>query len=179
MSHILDRFTHTPPLPLEKDSNGTLYPRKFGQSLFREVPLSRDCSNSGIKDEYCPCVVPQKIDSNDTRLVGAAEASVKYINTFLSAEAQCVPLRLSHVNSGAVTKQTAGVTSLYVVSFTTEPGDFLFESNVKYSSSGSPGQGSFQVGPEILRMNKMSKPDYSCIRHAWLEKFCYCKNSVL
>ena len=174
MSHILDRFTHTAPFPPEKYPNGTLFPRTFGQSLFREIPLTRDCSNGGVPNEYCACAVPRKLDVNDTLLVTAAEASVKYINTFLAAHHQCVPLRLSRVTSGAVkTLNAAGsVISVYVVSFTTEPGQFLFESNVKNNSGA-------QVGSDIVRMNKISKAESSCIKNPSLEGFCYCSNSVL
>ena len=191
MSHVLDTFTNTTQLPLEKSRNGTIFHRKYGQSLFSEIPLTRDCASAGVLDDFCACVVPTKVATSDTTLIRAAEAAVEYINTFLPT--QCAPFRLSRVISGAIKAQnftnfnvnkailnsnvaeTVLLHPSYIVAFTTNPGEFLFESNVKYDSSGKQSQGSFQVGTEILRMNKIST-DVSCIHSAYLERFCYCKN---
>ena len=194
MSQVLDTFANSPPLPPQKSKNGTIYPMKYGQSLFTEVPLTRECQNAGVSDGYCACVIPKKLPANDTQLIKAAEAAVKHINKFIPR--QCAPLELQRVIAGAVKAKNQlnedltgptmkisnstvpGLSMTYIVAFSTKPGDFLFESNVNYYSSkngrsDSRADGVFRVSTDLLRMNKIST-DVSCVRDGYLEKFCYC-----
>jgi hypothetical protein len=77
-------------------------------------------------------------------------------------------------NNGSISLDSWPVSSTYIVAFSTEPGTFLFESNVNYHSLDSEAEGVFKVSTDLLRMNKIST-DVSCVRDGTLEKFCYCK----
>jgi len=166
MSHALKVFKNIGGESIS--STESKIPQTKGQSLFHEIPEERKCSDleTGIPNVYCACVVPKKVEVNDSFLVSSAEAVINYLNKILPP--QCEPLTLSLVTGGAVIKRKNS-TSTYVVTFTTEPGNFLLEASVEVQGSQS-----FQVSENILRLNKMTR-DASCAKNNVLQLYCYCK----
>src|SRR5688572_17310451 len=80
VQHMLEEFTVVKEIPSSTTKNGKEVPRRFGQSLFKEIPFDRSCDDAGITSSFCACIVPRMLPSNATELQVAAEASVRHIN---------------------------------------------------------------------------------------------------
>lgn len=143
--------------------------RTFGESLVGgPISSSRRCEDAGVGVNYCACVPPRKIDASDPTLILAAEAAVKYLNNNVPLSV-CEGARLDRVVAGALMANDKGDDKpTYVVSFYTEPGQFLFEATVELVNS------SFKITTDLLRMNKIVR-SASCVKTSLLERYCYCK----
>jgi hypothetical protein len=142
--------------------------RKFGESLLSHISPSRSCGEAGIKINYCACVPPTKLDTTDPLVLGAVGAALKYLNEVVPSS-QCAEASLQRVVAGAVMFNGKGHDPTYVVSFYTNPGQFMFEATVDYYENS----GAFNVTTDLLRMNKIVR-SASCVDTSLLERYCYC-----
>ncbi|CAG7826310.1 unnamed protein product [Allacma fusca] len=64
MNHILQEFSHLLAIKDSLNRKNEVVRRKYGQSIFLEIPDNRTCADAGIGDDYCVCSVPVKISSD-------------------------------------------------------------------------------------------------------------------
>lgn len=173
MSHVLDAYSSR-----EKEADGRGQPPKFdttrarGQSLFVPISPLRRCSDAGVKTNFCACLPPKKVNASDPLVLQAAVEAVKYLNSVIP-KTKCVPVVLDRVVAAAV-MQNGATEGTYLVTFYTNPGQFMFEATVDFGQSGAKGQVWFNVTTDLLRMNKISRPA-DCVETSLLERYCYCK----
>jgi len=167
MTHVLKEYS--PSLVGDQ-------PRSYGNSLFTPISSHRSCSDAGIKVNYCACLPPKKVDEGDQRITLSAEAAVNYLNDILPS--QCARTKLDRVVAGAVMANDDDDSSrkgeeegTYLVTFYTNPGQFLFEATVEFKLTTNELK--FNVTNELLRMNKIVRPA-TCVHTAALERYCYC-----
>ncbi|ODN02078.1 hypothetical protein Ocin01_04570 [Orchesella cincta] len=170
--HILNTFTTIKNVPDSKSFQGDVIPRKLGQTLFEEVPLTRKCPEAGISENFCACVAPRRLPTNNSNIIAAAKTAIVHINEQLPKV--CAKLTLHKVTAGGImddTEHSINGSSIvtYVVAFETTPGEFLFEATVESDAKLQ----SYSVVGELLRMNKITT-DVSCVKNDFLEKFCFC-----
>ena len=159
---------------------------QMGASLFEPLHENRMCEDTGIPDNYCPCLRWQSIDISHVHVLEAVEVAVSHINkrlkghhktanlchqiklkTILEAR-QKLPSRVANMKflSG---KQNAPCS--YQIKFQTTPGDGLFEGVIKMTASGG-----FQVSNEIDRVNQYGDQPKCIVNHVpSLRPFCLCK----
>jgi len=101
---------------------------------------------------------------------------VNYLNDILPS--QCARTKLDRVVAGAVMANDDDDSSrkgeeegTYLVTFYTNPGQFLFEATVEFKLTTNELK--FNVTNELLRMNKIVRPA-TCVHTAALERYCYC-----
>lgn len=171
---ILTTFTNINNFTDSKSFQGEVIPRKFGQTLFEEIPLTRKCPEAGISENFCACVAPRRMETNNSNIIAAAKKAIDHINHRLPRT--CALLKLHKITAGGIMEEVDTGNALfstvtYIVAFVTTPGGFLFEATVQPDSAHSH----FSVVGELLRMNKITT-DVSCVKSDLLEKFCYCLN---
>lgn len=160
MLHILRSFSSGH----RYDSNGKY---RYGQSLLDEVPENRTCEQAGVTVNFCACSRPNVLDTKDKKVVGAMEAAIKHLKLLLPLD-KCSEPTLKQILS-------AGYLSLpgklvYLITFITNPGDFVFEVNVEFDENRQ----AYAINTDFLRMNKISRT-VDCVKDPLLERYCYCK----
>lgn len=171
LTHILQTF--------DKDNvaNATYAKSKsqHGQSLFQPVPENRSCSESGIPEGYCACYPPSNANISDPRVTRAAKVGLEYVAKSLSGEA-CSPLTLNEIKRAKMytIREKTNLRSVFVVTFVTEPGKFLFEATVRQPLKEADGVGGMVLTSPVTRVDKMTRKA-DCVESAQLQKYCYCK----
>jgi len=97
---------------------------------------------------------------------------VEYINSQLSVyNKSCATLRLKAVLNAGVTNETTAITAekhvYYTLTFTTTPGDAVFQAAVEWLGV------QVRTDSDILRLNSY-RQHAGCIHHILHQKWCYC-----
>ncbi|CAG7785579.1 unnamed protein product [Allacma fusca] len=171
LNHVLQEFSNLPPVVDPFNRRNEVVRRKYGQSIFLEIPDNRTCADAGIGDEYCACTIPVKINSDRADVRMAVEIAIGQINKMVPP--QCSKVHLTKIFAAGAREraiQTEFVhLALYTVVFFVDPGHFLFEATLEYRSDVK----NFIVKGNVARANPM-KTDRSCINDDELERYCYC-----
>ncbi|XP_066942843.1 uncharacterized protein [Macrobrachium rosenbergii] len=150
---------------------------KYGQSLFKVVPLNRTCDDLAILPHLCTCQNSTEADSNDPHLWNAANHTISQINEGLAKFIDCVQLTLDKVLSGRVStanKNTKpsiseSVITKYTIIFSAKPSGALLESSVLHDN------GNYKVLSDVSRINVYGNQSH-CIKDFIYRKYCYCKD---
>lgn len=158
----------------------------IGASLFEPLPDNRTCEDTGISDNYCPCLRWQSIDISHPHVREAVKVAVLHINELLVSHPmtanlchqleletifeayQKLPSREADMNflSG---KENA--TCSYQIRFQTTPGDGLFEALLKMNATGD-----FKVYNEIDRVSMYGDQPNCIVNHVpSMRPYCLCK----
>lgn len=144
-----------------------------GQSLFREVPLTRSCDDAGIPEWYCVCSQDEeKLENSDPLAIKTAHFVVNYINDLLKNISACETLGLQQVHR-AVKKRKIVIIH---ITFSVKPSNGLFESTVSFKNNlfemndlqriNPYGNQAKCISTEILAKNSLYKAT------------CYCKGLI-
>jgi len=173
INQILDEYTNTTTIPDVNNRNTKeVIPKKFKNSLFKLLSENWNCEDVGVSDTFCACYPLLKVEPEDEYLKTAAVKAIDYVNEFLPDD-KCDTLMLKMVVGGAMIDNTNHKTNkriTYIVSFTSNPGDFLFEADIDYF----PNNKTFSQPTNVLRTSKINT-DVSCVPDRNLEQFCYCR----
>lgn len=161
-------------------------PDTIGKSLFEPLPDDRKCEDTGIPDNYCPCLRWQSIDISHTHVHQAVKVAVSHINGLLMSHPvtarlchqlelkaifeahQKMPSRDTYTNFLADQNNT---TCSYQIKFQTTPGDGLFEGLLKMNATGS-----FKVFNEIDRVSMYGNQPSCIVNHVpSMRPYCLCK----
>lgn len=148
-----------------------------GQSLFVKVPLNRTCKSAGVPQHYCACEETEEINPNNKEAQKAANFVLKTINDGLKNFPLCAQLKLNEItgarmgkpNNSTKPKRDTGIVHRYQVTFTTKPGDAVFEATVRKDN------GEFKISSEASRINKYGNQSH-CINDFIYRKYCYCND---
>ncbi|XP_072394029.1 uncharacterized protein [Diabrotica undecimpunctata] len=156
----------------ETENNSTDKDR--GISLLKKISEYRTCEDIGIVSHWCTCQKSIAVDINNKTIKAVADFSVNYINKLLSAYSQCAHLKLNSISSARVMEHSKEIigdlqVSDYMLSFTTVPGNGLFEATVRYSSEFK----SYSIVGSISRLNLYGKQS-ACISDYELKLYCFC-----
>lgn len=150
-----------------------------GQSLFQPVSSHRNCSQAGIPRHYCTCHDSiEKMDTNDTHVVAAAEAVAKYMNDMLKTEPYCAHLQVKAIKQATMEMSTmngtfasASANSEYLITVEMYPGNGLFEATVLYDSWFK----TYSVIGRVSRINLYGAQSF-CVHNNILKLYCFCKH---
>ncbi|XP_064113598.1 uncharacterized protein LOC135220263 [Macrobrachium nipponense] len=150
---------------------------KYGQSLFKVVPLNRTCEDLAISPHFCTCQNSTEADSNDPHLWNAANHTISKLNEGLAKFTDCVQLTLDKVLSGRVstandkTKPSIAESEItkYMIIFSAKPSGAVLESSVLYDT------GNYKVLSDVSRINAYGNQSH-CITDFTYRKYCYCKD---
>lgn len=153
------------------DTYTRLYKQK-GYSLLEPVPEDRSCKDAGIPEGYCACGQPKSMNLSAPVVMKAANVALQYIIDMLPKECAVPSLKQVLDAKFFVTPKKYTV---YIITFSTDPGEFMFEGTVKDEKNGGGGNEiKLVVANDVLRMNKIVRKA-DCIREPLLERYCYCK----
>jgi hypothetical protein len=169
-----------------------------GLSLFRPIPESRTCEQAEIEAHWCTCLSWQK--GNDETAEELAKAVIQTINSYTEGERKlCAPLRLQKViesktlvpdekllqyagssdKDGFVPNLTGNATvvsSTYMITFTTLPGNARYEATVQYDEAA------LQVTVDMLTISHVNKygdtPHCIIDKNYFLATYCVCYDKI-
>ena len=158
----------------------------IGASLFEPLPEDRTCEDTGIPDNYCPCLRWQAIDTAHPHVHKAVKEAVIHINQLLLSYPKtanlCHQLELktifeahqklpSHEADMNFLSGKENATCSYQIKFQTTPGDGLFDALVKMNATGH-----FKVYNGIDRISSYNSQP-SCIFKSVpsMRPYCLCK----
>jgi len=167
-------------------------------SIFRPIPEERNCADAGIEPHWCTCLSWQEGDEKNSNIL--AEALVQTINGYTAPERKlCAPLKLHKlVNSkmlvpdekmlryggaadkdGFVPKFTGNATTskaIYMVTFTTVPGNARYEATVDYDIVKN------EVTIDMLSISHVNKygdtPHCIIDKNYFLATYCVCYDKI-
>lgn len=148
------------------------YAIKRSMSLFLQIPTNRTCKSAGIEDHWCTCYSSQKISSNSTKALDAANHLLKELNSLIKEHVQCAPLSLAEVKDiqemtvGEARDDEAGWQE-YMVVVRTSPGDGVFEATLRYDTQN------WTVSGTASRLNLYGDQSH-CVHNPHLKLYCYC-----
>ncbi|CAG7830209.1 unnamed protein product, partial [Allacma fusca] len=76
LDHVLREFSNLPAIKDSLNRENEVVRRKYGQSIFLEIPDNRTCADAGIEDDFCVCSVPVKINSDRADVRMAVEVAI-------------------------------------------------------------------------------------------------------
>ncbi|XP_062612256.1 uncharacterized protein LOC134274032 [Saccostrea cucullata] len=172
---------------VKPDENGML---PYEISLFREIPPSRSCADARISDVFCPCYTSVRVSNSDERIIQSAHIVVDRINDILKkVQTKCAKVKFVSIHHASLifpdmqrdlSQERAfslrgyflkvKSSTRFLISFSTEPGNALFEARVDYKDPGD-----IKILGNILRTNAYGNQS-SCIAHADRIRrlYCYC-----
>lgn len=157
----------------------------IGASLFEALPENRTCKDTGIPDNYCPCLRWQSIDITHAHVLEAVKVAVSHVNKLLASHPMtahlCHQLELKAIfeayqkmpsSETHLNLDRENVTCSYQIQFQTTPGDALFEGMLRMNTSKD-----FEVFGEIDRVN-MYGDQPRCIAENMpsMRPYCLCKS---
>lgn len=152
------------------------------QSIFKEMPWNRGCSEAGIEAHWCACATYTSIDKKDPVVKKAVKFVIDSINKELEKKARspnstkplCAHMYLKSISLAKQSElQTSNSSSSYVdylLMFDVSPSNAKFESTVR--SYQSP-KGSFEITGSISRLNQYASQS-ECVTTDYLKKYCFC-----
>jgi hypothetical protein len=155
------------------------------QSIFKELPYNRSCSEAQIEQHWCTCTAYSTIDKKDNLVKQAVKYVINYINTELEKNARmpnstkplCAQLKLkSIISAKRSTQEEAEVKDFlvsYLLVFDVSPSSAKFESTVTYFPHLNAKNEKFEVTGSISRLNEYSTQS-ACVNTDYLKKYCYC-----
>lgn len=140
-----------------------------GQSLFKEIPLTRDCEEAGIPAWYCICNEDEeKLSPDHPIALRSANTVISDINHLLKNYSSCAKLYLNGINQ-AVKKIKKDIIH---VTFSAKPSNALFEATVNISNKtyrvvniqriNPYGSQASCLGKDILSKNTLYKATCYC-----------------
>ncbi|CAL1544504.1 unnamed protein product [Lymnaea stagnalis] len=167
-----------------------------GISLFKEIPIERECFHANISNHWCACLNWEVLPLTDETAVRATVFAIDTINNYTSAYRDvCAELSLGsltmaskiaanddmvkfkqssdfHGRVADFTESNSTAVVLYQLTFHTEPGHGHFEVTLSHSLMNDTMVVSEK---EISRINKYGN-DSACIleKNRQLRQYCYC-----
>ena len=157
----------------------------IGASLFEPLPDNRTCEDTGITDNYCPCLRWQAIDTAHPHVHKAVKEAVTHINQLLLSHSTtaklCHQLELKtifeahqklpdHKTDMDFLLGKENATCNYQIKFQTTPGDGLFEALLKMNATGH------FVYNEIDRVSMYGDQPKCIANHVpSMRPYCLCK----
>ncbi|KAG5678026.1 hypothetical protein PVAND_007734 [Polypedilum vanderplanki] len=155
------------------------------QSIFKELPWNRSCSEAQIEQHWCTCTAYSSIDKKDNLVKQAVKYVINYINIELEKNARmpnstkplCAKLKLKSIISSKKSSQSEEVETKdflvsYLLIFDVSPSNAKFESTVTYNIK----KDKFEVTGSISRLNEYSTQS-ACVNTDYLKKYCYCSKN--
>ncbi|XP_068220311.1 uncharacterized protein [Palaemon carinicauda] len=150
---------------------------KYGQSLFKVVPINRTCDDLAIPPHLCACQNSTEADVDDPRIRNAANHTITQLNKELDNFTDCVKLSLKKVLSARISTATnktspvkrETIVEKYTIIFSVEPSGALLESSVMRD------HGNYKVLSEVSRINLYGNQSH-CISDFTYRKYCFCKD---
>lgn len=139
-----------------------------GQSLLEPLPESRDCGAASIPEGYCACIAPLQIPVTNDVVTASVKVALNHLRNLLPNS--CETPVLVEITTAKYFVTPVG-TGVYIITFVTDPGAFLFEATIKTQSNSVKD---LQLANDILRVNKMDRVA-NCVPDPLWEKYCYCK----
>ncbi|XP_050513171.1 uncharacterized protein LOC126888815 [Diabrotica virgifera virgifera] len=145
-----------------------------GISLLRGISEYRTCEDTGIVSHWCTCQKSVELNVNNKTIKAVADFCVNHINDLLAAHSKCADLKLYRISSARVMEHSQEITgdyqvSDYMLSFTTVPGNGLFEATVRYMSKSK----SYSIVGSISRLNLYGEQS-ACVSDYKLKLYCFC-----
>jgi hypothetical protein len=177
LKHILELSTRVDNL-----HNATSCPEC--QSILKELPYNRSCSEAAIEQHWCTCTAYSTIDKKDNLVKQAVKFVINYINVELDRNARmpnstkplCAHLRLKSIMSAKKSDNIQMDNSLdYYVSYLLMfevSSNAKFESTVRYFPHYKQ-KDRFELTGSISRLNEYSSQSL-CVNIDYLKKYCYC-----
>ncbi|GFR73683.1 hypothetical protein ElyMa_003873700 [Elysia marginata] len=179
--------------------------RNRGISLFKKIPIERECKHADIRNHWCACLDWRKIENPETDTDGqrALQTAVGFINNLTEPHRDlCARLEIEKVTSGQVLQANEDFLKfskalnkdgrlpildqksksnmrerldLYQMTFMTKPGKGLFEVTVAHKDKSAWKTSE----KDISRINKYGDAP-SCILgiNRQLRQYCYCNSLV-
>ena len=176
-----------------------------GISLFKEIPIERECKHADIRNHWCACLDWQQIKNpqTDAGAQRALQTAVGFINNLTEPHRElCAYLEIQSVTSGQSlqaqedfmkfsrssdihgrikileeeTKSNMKESQvLYQMTFMTKPGNALFEVTVSQK-----GKDSWKTSErDISRINKYGDAPFCILNiNRQLRQYCYCNALV-
>ncbi|XP_035225967.1 uncharacterized protein LOC118198414 [Stegodyphus dumicola] len=165
----------------------------YGISLFKEIPVERNCNSAFILPHWCVCHDYHKIPSKDASSRKVANILLEAVNNITKPyRDSCAELKLSSIIDVRVSKpikemltyseleragdeksvvfdDSIGSHLEYQVTLQAEPGGAEFESTLQYIKEA------FKLG-DISRINKYGNQG-DCIDDSEMRKYCFCLKS--
>ncbi|XP_046407884.1 uncharacterized protein LOC124172481 isoform X2 [Ischnura elegans] len=141
--------------------------------LSQVVPLNRTCSDAAVPNKWCACAKRSTISVDDPDVAKASMAAVKYINYKLFNNKECARLKMesivaAHHLSIKTQAKERNVIKLLEVTFTTVPGEAIFEASTLKNKDGG-----FFLQFDPNRLNSYGNQS-SCVTEAKLKLYCFC-----
>ncbi|KAH9524033.1 hypothetical protein Btru_047959 [Bulinus truncatus] len=176
--------------------NVTLVPRKYGLSLFSDIPKNRTCSDVPIPMEFCLCnqETVEKMSVNSTISEALGKIVVRAVNDKRTTDI-CTELKLKNTLQAFIIKLPSLGSSnkrLFKVKVQTQPGDAVYEGTVRsklcedkdlvdYVEQLKSGNKSnpleVTVGDSIDRLT-LYKGQADCEPDAAKKPYCYCLDLI-
>ncbi|XP_072395594.1 uncharacterized protein [Diabrotica undecimpunctata] len=172
-----ETFVHLINSGNSDNNNNSTVNKSRGVSLLREISGYRSCEDAGIVSHWCTCQPSVNVDIKNKTIETVANFTVSYINSHLSAYSRCANLTLNSVLSARIMENSMDGMAItdnyqvvdYTLSFTTVPGNGLFEATIRYISKVKK----YSIVGSISRLNLYGKQS-SCISDYKLKLYCYC-----
>ena len=165
--------------------------KTIGSSLFRKLPLNRNCEEIGIPENFCPCYVSQVHNKDDHISGEIADFVVQEINKVLKPVANhCVIYELASIDdiqrimpkfqeiivkansfNSFLHSSSVQEDDRYSIVIKTSPGDAIFEALVSKTQEG------YTLIGRITRSSKYGKTS-ECMTDKYLRELCLCRKFV-
>jgi hypothetical protein len=155
---------------------------KRGTSLFETLPQNRTCADTGITDQWCPCLEWHPVDPAHAHVVSGARQAVLSMNLNLAkyelSDKLCEKIKLKRilnavqkVSRNEIGKNGKLMRCSYQIQMETIPGEARFEVTVQVMDNGE-----YRVNDDISRLNAYGS-QAECIESkvSAVRKYCYCK----
>ncbi|XP_071442503.1 uncharacterized protein [Hetaerina americana] len=153
-----------------------------GLSPLRTLPKNRTCLEIGIPRMYCPCGDEKDLDTEERRVVEAAEALKDHINGLIEASAdgyKCSRLGVKKILSAQLLLPSSPLAIDFVVetrvSIELFPGGVQLEGLLQRNAWSKNGG---RVTGDVNRINRYGNQSH-CITDVYLKKYCFCKDLFL
>ena len=170
--------------------------KQRGISILKEIPKERTCKHAGIEPHWCACLAWKQVNQSNPVVQKSVEAALFTINSLMEKHRdKCAFLTLSRISKSVKYSANSNVLKykkssdvdgrvadlsgsikidedFYQVTFSTAPGDGLYEVTVKHSLNTSDITLSEK---EISRINRYGDAP-RCVREDYphLRPYCYC-----
>lgn len=150
-------------------------------SLLTKVSSSRTCAKAGIGPKWCMCLDRMPVQINQTTADSLAHFVVTTVNQLIDKHRsicrQWSLTKIVNVAGQAHSSHAKQSEPTYLIQVRLSPGEALFEASIGVKTNASlKGSVQFETQGPITRLDRYA-PHSKCIHDAYLERYCYCKNS--
>lgn len=172
LRHLTSQFPGSPSVDNSKHGTSFLLPHH----------KNRTCAEANIPEQWCPCLIWQRVSLSHKHIKMGAETAVQKINKMFDSDTLarklCEKLALKTIlraEQKMPSKETQGVVREnecdYEIQFQTAPGGAIFEVVVQVNLIGE-----VDVYGAINRVNAYGdKPKCIARKKPYLREYCFCK----